>query len=86
MPPRERFVHFVVLFAPTNLRLSLIEEVMAMPLRILTEGHIDENGDYVPPPVDAPMDAAWGFVRYRMYGASRPAWLPRLVPPSTQIL
>lgn len=86
MPPRERFVHFVALFAPTSLRQPLLEEVMRMDPKILTEGHVDESGDYVPPPIDYPMDAAWEFVRYRMYGATRPAWFPRLVPPSTQIL
>lgn len=78
MTPRERFVHFVALFAPPEIREGVIEEAVRLPLHVLSSEHIDESGDLVVPALERPMDAAWEYVQYRKYSVPRPAWLPRL--------
>lgn len=86
MTPRERFIHFVVLFAPNDQREPLVEEALGLPLVVLQTEHIDDQGDHGAPVLERPMDAAWEFVRYRRYGAPRPYWFPRILPPTRTIL
>ncbi len=81
MTPRERFVHFVGVFAPEVHRMALLEEAVRMDPRILEAEGIDDQGDQIPPVIQRPMDAAWEFVEYRRYGVPRPLWFPRIINP-----
>jgi hypothetical protein len=86
MTPRERFVHFVALFAPEHLRSPLVEEALSFDATVLALEGVDEHGDRIPSVAERPMDAAWELVQYRRYGNQRPGWYPRILPPTTQIL
>ena len=86
MSPRERFVHFVALFAPLPQRDALIEEALNLDFEVLALERVDDQGDRIIPVTERPMDAAWEFVQYQRYGNQRPAWYPRVLPPTTQIL
>lgn len=86
MTPRERFVHFVSVFAQDTLREGLLEEAIQLSPALLEAEHWDEQGDREAPVLERPMDAAWEFVQYRRYGAPRPYWFPRILAPTKQIL
>ena len=81
MTPRERFVHFVGVFAPDDLRAKFLDEAFRLDVRLLAAEHTDDLGDYVPPATHRPMEAAWEYVQYRKYGVPRPIWFPRVVSP-----
>lgn len=86
MTPRERFVQFVALFAPTELRSNLLEEAFRLDPKMLTAERVDEGGDVVVPALERPMEAAFEFVQYRRFGAPRPDWFPRLEAPTPKLI
>jgi len=86
MTGRERFVHFVVLFAPKGGQDPLVEEALGMGPIFLTEATVDSDGDLERPVVERPMDAAWEFVQHRLHGATRPYWYPAIIAPETKLI
>jgi hypothetical protein len=71
MLPRECFVHFVSVFVrheevPETQKADAIKEA----LRTV-------RGGSTPWPGGDEMDAAFEFTRYKLFGANRPAWLPK---------
>ncbi len=86
MTARERFIHFVVQFAPKGGQDPLVEEALGIDPRLLAASSVNEDGDTEIAALERPMEAAWEFVQHRLYGATRPYWYPRIVTPETRLI
>lgn len=85
MTPRERFVHFVAVFAKEGGQDLLVQEALELDPKALAKEPMDEEGNLEPAPLERPMEAAWEFVQHRKNG-SYPFWYPRIVPPTTRLI
>lgn len=77
MTPRERFVHFVILFLGDYYEgmggKDIVKEAMALPDGLFETRMISATSAQAGV---NPLDGAHDFVSYRRTGANRPYWLP----------
>lgn len=85
MTARERFIHFVCLFAPQGGQDFLVEEALGLDPKVLSQEHMDAEGNLEPSVLERPMEAAWEFVQHRQKG-SYPFWYPRILPPGSKLI